>query len=681
MTSRNVVRYVITADATEATQALDRSAQATEGVNKKLGGLAAAAGAYLAAQAVGYVKEFVGDSVRAFSDLEQSVGGTEAVFGDARGAVDEFARTSAQTIGLAESEFRTATTSIGGQLKRMTGDVELAAEQSIVLTQTAADLAATYGGTTAEAVAALGAAFRGEADPAERFNLNLKIGAQNAKAVEMGLAETTNEVDDHARALALLELISEQSADAQGQFTRELDTVAGRAQVTAAQLENHKAIVGETMAVYSEWGNVLQLEMGRALGNLALGIQELTGDISEAEATLKRWELAGGQTIDTLESLGNQIRAVTDEARNISFWGDLFSNAKEEAGNLEDTLPGMIAALELSVDELKAAKDQADVLAASWGLDEEAAAVLAATLEAEYVNAHTEAMEASRRLAAQSSATAGAHDQATAQQIADLEEWKAALGAAAESHDAFVADVLAGVDKAVTGFHELVDENQISLEEWAENRAQAALEYDAWLTNLNELQAAGFGVLVDDAKRAGFESSRGMVQEAVDTLNGPDGFSKLNDVVAGAGEDIGRLLSRGFALGINKNAADIVEAARAAVRRAENAARNEARVESPSRLFAESVGEPIAEGIAAGIDTGAATIDRAVRGAVGRPARGANGHHGAPGAALTPATASAPVYITVNALDPQSAARAVVEALQAYEHRNGAVPITTRGGP
>src|SRR5690606_31215355 len=120
-----------------------------------------------------------------------------------------------------ETEFRKATTSIGGQLKRMTGDVELAADRSIFLTQVAADLAATYGGTTADAVAALGAAFRGEADPAERFNLNLKIGEQNAKAVEMGLARTTKEVDDHARALALVELITEQSADAQGQFARE----------------------------------------------------------------------------------------------------------------------------------------------------------------------------------------------------------------------------------------------------------------------------------------------------------------------------------------------------------------------------------------------------------------------------------------------------------------------------
>src|SRR5690606_28104999 len=214
--------------------------------------------AYLGAQALGAVKEFVGDSVRAFSDLEQAQGGTQAVFGESAKVIDEFAQRSAQAIGLSEAEFRTATTLIGGQLKRMTGDVQFAAEQSVELTRVAADLAATYGGTTAEAVQALGAAFRGEADPAERFNLNLKASGVNAKAVALGLAATEKEVDDNARAQALLALIMEQSADAQGQFARELDTVAGKAQVAAAEAENMKAKVGEALAPVKE----LSFELG-----------------------------------------------------------------------------------------------------------------------------------------------------------------------------------------------------------------------------------------------------------------------------------------------------------------------------------------------------------------------------------------------------------------------------------
>lgn len=194
-------------------------------------GAVAAAGLGVAAQSAG--------------ELEQAVGGTEAVFGNASGAIDDFASRSADAIGLSESAFRTATTLIGGQLKRMGLDVDDAAAKSIELTQTAADLAATYGGTTQQAVEALGSAFRGEADPAERFNLDLKIGKVNAEAVALGLASSTGAVNDHARAQAILSLIMKQSADAQGQFNREGDTLLNQQQRMAAAFENLKAQIGE----------------------------------------------------------------------------------------------------------------------------------------------------------------------------------------------------------------------------------------------------------------------------------------------------------------------------------------------------------------------------------------------------------------------------------------------------
>ncbi len=220
----------------KAESKLDRSAQKMQKFGT--GALAAtgiaAVGLYKAGQAA--------------SDLEQAVGGTEAVFKETSGVIEKFAKNAASDMGLSERAFREATTGIGGNLKRMGFDVDEAADRSIELTRTAADLAATYGGTTEEAVQALGAAFRGEADPAERFNLNLKASAVNAKAVELGLAASTSEIDENAKAQALLALITEQSADAQGQFAREAGTAAGSMQIASAEFENAKASLGESVA-------------------------------------------------------------------------------------------------------------------------------------------------------------------------------------------------------------------------------------------------------------------------------------------------------------------------------------------------------------------------------------------------------------------------------------------------
>ncbi|MGH9231584.1 MAG: hypothetical protein ACRD07_23160, partial [Acidimicrobiales bacterium] len=187
----------------------------------------------------------LGVAAKSAANLEQAVGGTEAVFGDASQVIDDYAANAADKLGLSETAFRELTTTAGAMLKNLGLSVEDAAAESIRLTEIGADLAATYGGTTREAVEALGAALRGEADPAERFGLLLNQTAVNAKAVELGLAASTSKVDANAKAQATLALITEQSADAQGQFAREADTAAGKQQRLAARFEDLKAAIGE----------------------------------------------------------------------------------------------------------------------------------------------------------------------------------------------------------------------------------------------------------------------------------------------------------------------------------------------------------------------------------------------------------------------------------------------------
>lgn len=220
------------------------------------------------------VKDFAKDSLHAASDLEQAVGGTEAVFKEASDQIGDFAKTSASSVGLSEADFRSFTTIIGGQLKRMTGDLDFAADKSIELTKVAADLAATYGGTTKEAMEAFSAALRGEADPAERFNLNLKVSAVGAKAVELGLAKSAMAVSDTAKAQATYALILDQSKDALGQFNRETDTAAHAQQVATAEVENAKAALGKGLLPVYASVTTAAANIAKAFGELPKPVQE-----------------------------------------------------------------------------------------------------------------------------------------------------------------------------------------------------------------------------------------------------------------------------------------------------------------------------------------------------------------------------------------------------------------------
>jgi hypothetical protein len=229
---------------------VDSVERAVDGIDRKTSNLGStfgkvgklAAGAF----AAGAVLDFAKQSVDAFSTLEQSVGGVESVFAEASDTILKFGEDSAETVGLASSQYNTLATGLGGLLKSsgFSTDLDEIAAKTDGLIGIAADLSATYGGTTQQAVEALGSAFRGEADAAERFNLRLNAATVAAKAVELGLAETTSEVSDAAKATAIMTLVQEQSTDALGQFGREADTVAGKQARLTAKWEDAQAQIG-----------------------------------------------------------------------------------------------------------------------------------------------------------------------------------------------------------------------------------------------------------------------------------------------------------------------------------------------------------------------------------------------------------------------------------------------------
>lgn len=185
--------------------------------------------------------------VDAAGDLQQSIGGTSAVFENAAGSVSDFSKNAADLVGMSENAARTITSKLGASLKGFGMSTDEAAKQSINLTTIGADLAATLGGKTEDAVGALGSALRGEYDPLEAFGIALKASEVNAKAVSMGLASSESDVSAYAKGQATLALITERSAFAQGQFAREADTAQGQAQRAAAGVEDASAKLGQKL--------------------------------------------------------------------------------------------------------------------------------------------------------------------------------------------------------------------------------------------------------------------------------------------------------------------------------------------------------------------------------------------------------------------------------------------------
>lgn len=189
----------------------------------------------------------LGAATKAASDLEQSVGAVESIFGDAKGPIEEFGETAAETAGLSKRQVNEMASVIGASLQGMGYSVEEAATTVVDLEQRAADMAATFGGSTQDAIEAVASALRGERDPIERYGASLKQVDVNARVAAMGLDTSTTAAKKKADAAATLDLILQATAKTEGAFAREQDTTAGATARAKAELENAAATLGSKL--------------------------------------------------------------------------------------------------------------------------------------------------------------------------------------------------------------------------------------------------------------------------------------------------------------------------------------------------------------------------------------------------------------------------------------------------
>lgn len=232
----------IVSDASKANGGFDAAEARVGGFQRNLDRASVAAAGVLAGLAAVGKEAF--DSASA---LQQSGGAVESVFAGQAAAVQKLAEGAAEAVGLSKNAYNELGSVLGAQLKNMGFAGSGLVDQTNKLIETGADLSATFGGDTSEAVSALSSLLRGERDPIERYGIAISQAAVDAKVAALGLDTSTDAAKRGADAQATLALVAEQSSAAQGAFAREADTAAGASQRAAAQFENAKASLGEAL--------------------------------------------------------------------------------------------------------------------------------------------------------------------------------------------------------------------------------------------------------------------------------------------------------------------------------------------------------------------------------------------------------------------------------------------------
>ena len=239
----SIIRVDIIGDASDLNRALGGAANDLQSFGQKTADI----GGNLTRNVTVPLVALGGASVKAASDLGESINAVNVVFGEASQTVLEFGENAAEAVGLSQRAFNELATPLGALLQGVGFEAEAAAEQTLILTQRAADLASVFNTDVETAVTAIASALRGESEPIRQFGVTINEAAVAAKALELGLADTKAELTDNDKATARLKLIMEQTEAVAGDFANTSGELANQLRITKAETENVAASFGESL--------------------------------------------------------------------------------------------------------------------------------------------------------------------------------------------------------------------------------------------------------------------------------------------------------------------------------------------------------------------------------------------------------------------------------------------------
>lgn len=240
-------------DGSGATDALSGIGAAGAGVTAGLGRSFAAVGGIAAGALAGIgltqVVQGVQQLTDANSDLAESQSKVNVVFGAGAGEVQSFSREAATAIGQSQQQALEATGTFGNLFTALGLTQEAATQLSPEVVTLASDLASFNNIEVDDAITKLRSGLIGEIEPLRSLGVSFNAAQVEAKALELGLAATTEELTEGDKVLARYNLILEQSTNAQGDFARTSDGLANQIRITQAQFQDFLATAGAPLTV------------------------------------------------------------------------------------------------------------------------------------------------------------------------------------------------------------------------------------------------------------------------------------------------------------------------------------------------------------------------------------------------------------------------------------------------
>jgi len=210
---------------------------------------------------------------RAASDAQELQSAYDYTFGRMSQAMNRWAETQGDAMGRSTQEMQQGALAFGQLFKAAAPTEEAAARMSQRFTELAQDAASFYNTDFDTAMGKIRSGLTGEAEPLRDFGVFLTEAAVKAKALELGLITSGQEIDEYGKIMARAALIAEGLIDAQGDIERTSDSLANRVRAIKSQFHELAVEIGEYLIPYAQKAAAVVESMVDWFKNLPEGVK------------------------------------------------------------------------------------------------------------------------------------------------------------------------------------------------------------------------------------------------------------------------------------------------------------------------------------------------------------------------------------------------------------------------
>lgn len=227
------------------------------------------------------------EGVKSFAELEQNIGGSEAVFGEFASSIQKTAEQAYRTMGTTQSEYLATANKMGALFQGSGLDAQRSMDLTTQAMQRAADMASVMGIDTQSALDAVTAAAKGNYTMMDNLGVAMNATTLEAYRVSQGMDTAFSKMSNAEKAELAMKYFFENTTQYAGNFEREAsETISGSIGQLTAAVQTWVAGLGNSEADITALTQNIVNAFQSVVANVVPVVENIVATVPSVVATL-----------------------------------------------------------------------------------------------------------------------------------------------------------------------------------------------------------------------------------------------------------------------------------------------------------------------------------------------------------------------------------------------------------